>query len=82
MSKLGTKCVTRCKPQGPSMYFRKKQCVTNCKPQGPSVYFCKAKDQIQNFRKPQGPFAYYSLKVSSETKLQTSNKKKANTPWC
>ncbi|KAJ0481642.1 hypothetical protein HanRHA438_Chr13g0603321 [Helianthus annuus] len=52
MSKLGTKCVTKCKPQGPSMYFWKKlgtKCVTKCKPQGSFVYFSKARDQIQNF---------------------------------
>ncbi|KAJ0827797.1 hypothetical protein HanRHA438_Chr17g0829961 [Helianthus annuus] len=36
MSKLGTKCITKCKPQGPSMYFWIKlgtKCVTKCKPQ-------------------------------------------------
>ncbi|KAJ0443291.1 hypothetical protein HanIR_Chr16g0819151 [Helianthus annuus] len=30
------------------------RCVTKCKPQGPSVYFWRARDQIQNFGKPQG----------------------------
>ncbi|MFS7975000.1 hypothetical protein Hanom_Chr10g00875371 [Helianthus anomalus] len=35
MPKLGAKCVTKCKPQGPSMYFWKKlgtKCVIKCKP--------------------------------------------------
>ncbi|MFS8019868.1 hypothetical protein Hanom_Chr15g01408761 [Helianthus anomalus] len=57
MSKLGTKCITKCKPQDHSCTFGKKlgtKCVTKCKPQGPSVYFWKARDQIQNFGKPRG----------------------------
>ncbi|MFS7991507.1 hypothetical protein Hanom_Chr12g01071521 [Helianthus anomalus] len=55
MSKLGAKCVTKCKPQGPSIYFWENlgtKCITKCKPQGPSMYFWKARDQIQNFGKP------------------------------
>ncbi|KAJ0601517.1 hypothetical protein HanIR_Chr03g0129381 [Helianthus annuus] len=54
MSKLGTKCDIKCKPQGPSMYFWKKskgfsmsklgtKCDIKCKPQGPSMYFWKKK---------------------------------------
>ncbi|MFS8018745.1 hypothetical protein Hanom_Chr15g01395661 [Helianthus anomalus] len=37
------------------------KCVTKCKPHGPSVYFWKARDQIQNFGKPQGPSVYLTL---------------------
>ncbi|MFS7915281.1 putative calcium-dependent protein kinase 5 CAMK-CDPK family [Helianthus anomalus] len=32
------------------------KCVTKCKRRGPSVYFSKARDQIQNFEKPQGQY--------------------------
>ncbi|MFS7951194.1 hypothetical protein Hanom_Chr07g00592071 [Helianthus anomalus] len=44
---LVTKCVTKCKPQGPSRYFWQKlgtKCVTKYKPQRPSMYFWKAGD--------------------------------------
>ncbi|MFS8028852.1 hypothetical protein Hanom_Chr16g01515421 [Helianthus anomalus] len=62
MSKLKAKCVTKWKPHGSSMYFWKNlatKCVTT---QGPSMYFCKARDQIQNFGKPQGPSLYFMEK--------------------
>ncbi|MFS7916919.1 hypothetical protein Hanom_Chr03g00183001 [Helianthus anomalus] len=65
MSKLGTKCVPKCKPQGRFMGPLVKletKCVTKCKPQRPSVYFWKARDQIQNFDKPQGPSVYFTRK--------------------
>ncbi|MFS7998349.1 hypothetical protein Hanom_Chr12g01152661 [Helianthus anomalus] len=39
--KLGTKFVTKCKPQGPFVYFWKvrDQIQNFGKPEGPSVYF-------------------------------------------
>ncbi|MFS8026268.1 hypothetical protein Hanom_Chr16g01484831 [Helianthus anomalus] len=39
--KLGIKCVTKCKPQGPLVYFWKaRDLIQNfVKPQGLSVYF-------------------------------------------
>ncbi|MFS7916829.1 hypothetical protein Hanom_Chr03g00181951 [Helianthus anomalus] len=45
---------------------------TKCKPQEPSVYFWKAKDQIQNFGKPQGPSVYLTLFIKNKSDLLTS----------
>ncbi|MFS7910445.1 hypothetical protein Hanom_Chr02g00106431 [Helianthus anomalus] len=47
--RLGTKCVTKCKPQGPSVYFWKaKDQIQNFgQPQGPSVYFTQ-KNSVQS----------------------------------
>ncbi|MFS7955209.1 hypothetical protein Hanom_Chr07g00639971 [Helianthus anomalus] len=73
MSKLETKCVTKCKPQGLSVYFWKKlgtKCVTQCKPQGPFVYFWKAREQIKNFGKSQGPSVYFTLKSKTNRYLE------------
>ncbi|MFS7966156.1 hypothetical protein Hanom_Chr09g00770551 [Helianthus anomalus] len=64
MPKLGTKCVRKCKPRGPFMYFWKRWGLNTLQSANHGDHLCtfgKLGTKCRITGKPHGPSVYYTL---------------------